>query len=864
MGDICVGAPAAGRPHADFDALIGYFGTPLVLRTDMSEAGQLSFRELLPRVFQVTTGALAHQYCPFEKVVTAVQPKRDMSLTPLFQVLFVFRDAPQWEVTQDVMPTMERAGLTITPVDVDSGVVPYDLCLFIKETTEGLVWRWEYNRDLFEETTIKWMLAHCQTLLSGLVAHPDQPLDTLSLIDDAERHQLLVAWNRTEALVPPVTVHQLFAEQVARTPNAVAVLHGKQYLTYRELNQQANQVAHYLRAQETFQANGDLIGLCVERDFEMVVGVLGILKSGAAYVPLDPAYPKERLQYMLENSGVRTLLTTQKVVTQFPELAEVAKEQQLLYLDTEWNAIAEHSAENPVTDKDPDATLERLVYVIYTSGSTGKPKGVAMRHRAMTNLIHWQLQNTVLARTARTLQFAPISFDVSFQDIFSTLCAGGTLVLLAEETRRDPQALLRFLTENKIERIFLPFVALQQLAEVTEKGPLPVSLREVITAGEQLQITPAITNWFKRLPNCTLHNHYGPTESHLVSVFTLTGDAQADSWPALPPIGRPIGNVQTYILDQQKQPVPIGVPGELYIGGHGLAQGYFNRRDLTEERFITNPFGPGRLYKTGDLARYLSDAQGTTPTNIQFLGRIDHQVKIRGFRVELGEIETVLAQAPMVRECVVMARDDLFGNKRLVAYIVQNEDHGIISSKSHEYHHSQLEPVTRQLDPQLHGYLSEHLPEYMIPSTFVRLQALPLTPNGKINRRALPAPSSSRPELEMPLVLPQTENEAKIATVWQEVLQLEVVGIHDNFFGLGGHSLLLTHIQRKLAELFSQELPIVTLFQNPTIHSLAKLMTPAQKAEPQTAKKKQASRRHRRTSTKERRSERRQARLKRG
>ena len=676
--DICVGAPTAGRNHPDIQEVIGYFGNPVVLRTDMS--GHSSFRDLLSGVHQVTTEAYLHQDCSFKTVVEALKPKRDMSLSPLFQVLFVFRDAPSWNVRQVVLPTLELPGLTMTPVDVESGVVPYDLCLFIKESEQGLVFRWEYNRDLFEQTTIKRMLLHCQNLLESIVADPASPLTALSLLSQAERHQLLVEWNSTQVEFPQLSVHQLFSEQAKQTPDAVAVvappkslamLGGKKHLTYRELNRKANQLAHYLQthyilpgteASNPSSLETSLIGLCVERDLSMAVGVLGILKAGAAYVPLDPAYPKERLRFMLENSGVRVLLTTQKLLTDFPQLAEVSKEIQLVCLDTEWDVISNQSDQNPAAGIDPD----RLAYVIYTSGSTGKPKGVAMPHRPLSNLICWQRENAVAASTARTLQFAPISFDVSFQDLFSTWCAGGTLLLLAEETRRDPGALLRFLAENKIERIFLPFVALQQLAEVALNAWLPTTLREVITAGEQLQITPAIASFFKRLPNCTLHNQYGPTESHVVTAFTLPRDMPVDSWPALSPIGRPIANAQTYILDQHLKSVPVGVPGELYLGGNCLAEGYLNRPELTRERFIPNPFAPGRLYKTGDLARYLPDG------NIQFLGRIDHQVKIRGFRVELGEIEVALAQHAQVREAVVLAIEE-DQDKRLAAYVVPQE-----------------------------------------------------------------------------------------------------------------------------------------------------------------------------------------------
>ena len=677
--------------------------SPIVLRTDLS--GDPTFLDLLSRVDEVTSqarrgSALWRQEVGAERSI------------PLFQVMFVMQEEGQKS------PQAEGQALIQTCADARSIEAESDLCVFVKETEQGLLWTWQYNSHLFLDATISRMCSHCQTLLSAIVADPNQPLHTFPLLTEAERHQLLVEWNDTQEAYPKLKVHQLFSEQAERTPDAIAVVApplsppqpagslsashgGRNHLTYQELNRRANQLAHYLQAKGVLEGTG-IVGICVERSLEMAVGVLGILKAGAAYVPFDPAYPKDRLQFMLENSGVQVLLTTKKLLTQFPQIAQVTQGIQQIGLDTEWAVISRERASNPVSDQASTSCLSTsLAYVLYTSGSTGRPKGVAMPHDSLFNLIWWQLHNTVLEGQARTLQFSPISFDVSFQELFSTWCAGGTLVLLAPsgETRRDPRSLLRFLASNQIERLFLPFVALQQLADAADSGPLPTSLREVITAGEQLQITPAIASLFKRLPNCTLHNQYGPTETHVVTAFTLTGDAPADSWPTLPPIGRPIANAQTYILDQHLKPVPIGVPGELYLGGNCLAQGYFNRPELTKDRFIANPFcppptppnseggetsglpptarlraaelgslrgGAGRLYKTGDLARYLPDG------NIQFLGRVDHQVKIRGFRVELGEIEVTLGQHPQVREAVVTVREEA-KDKRLVAYVVPDE-----------------------------------------------------------------------------------------------------------------------------------------------------------------------------------------------
>ncbi len=445
-----------------------------------------------------------------------------------------------------------------------------------------------------------------------------------------------------------------------------------------------------------------------------------------------------------------------------------------------------------------------------------------MSHRPLSNLIIWQLESSRLPKGAKTLQFAPVSFDVSFQEIFSTWCSGGTLVLITEQVRVDAFFLLRFLADQEINRLFLPFVALQQLAEIADaQGAVVPTLREIITAGEQLKITRPIASWFTKLQNCTLHNHYGPSECHLVVAFTLTGSPS--DWPALPPIGRPIANTQIYLLDSQMQQVSEGVLGELYIGGIAMARGYLNRPGLTQERFIPNPFSDSsqaRLYKTGDLARYNRDG------NIEFLGRSDDQVKIRGFRIELGEIEVAIAAYPAVRQAVVLAREDVPGDKRLVAYIVPNSQDS--PQKEHsEQAQGQAEQVLQQqnliahLVPQLRSYLKARLPDYMVPSAFVVLEAFPVTPTGKVDRRALPAPARSRPELSTDLVLPQSDAEKLIAKVWQEVLQVNVVGIHDHFFELGGHSLLLQQVRNQLVESLETDLSIVALFQYPTIGTLA-------------------------------------------
>lgn len=627
-------------------------------------------------------------------------------------------------------------------------------------------------------------------------------------------------------------INQLFEEQVEQSPNAVAVVFEHENLTYQQLNSRANFVAHHLQALGV--GPEVLVGICMERSLEMVVGLLGILKAGGAYVPLDPAYPTERLAFMLEDTQISVLLTQARLVESLPP-----HQAHVVCLDTQWEEIAQQSQENLVSAVTPD----NLAYVIYTSGSTGRPKGVAMSHRPLSNLIIWQRESSTLPKGAKTLQFAPVSFDVSFQEIFSTWCSGGTLVLISKQVRVDAFELLRFLTEQEINRLFLPFVALQQLASVADATDAVVpTLREIITAGEQLQITRQIANWFTKLQRCTFHNQYGPSESHVVTAFTLTGSPK--DWPALPPIGRPIANTHIYLLDSQMQRVAEGVSGELYIGGIALARGYLNRPNLTQERFIRNPFSDSlqaRLYKTGDLARYNRDG------NIEFLGRSDDQVKIRGFRIELGEIEVAIAAYLAVRQAVVLAREDVPGDKRLVAYIVPTSQK-ILPQEQSEEAQVQAEQVSQQqnsiekLVPQLRSYLKARLPDYMVPSAFVVLEAFPVTKSGKVDRRALLAPERSRPELETVLVIPQSDAEQMIASVWQELLQLEGVGIHDNFFDLGGNSLLLNQSANKLAEIFGVKLSIVELFQYPTIYSLAQRLSQTNRKSEAVTTRKQSSR----------------------
>ncbi|MGV0104585.1 Non-ribosomal peptide synthetase [Nostoc sp. DSM 114160] len=848
--DILVGSPIANRDRSEIEGLIGFFVNTLVMRTSLT--GNPSFSELLTRVRSMAMEAYSHQNLPFEMLVEALQPERNLSHTPLFQVMFVLQNAPTSE--------LGLTGLTVNRLPIKGTTSRFDLTLSMENTATGLAGWWEYNTDLFDASTIERMTSHFVTLLEGIVANPEQRISQLPLLTAVEQQQLLVEWNDTEVDYPlHKCIHQLFEEQVELTPDVVAVEFGNQQLTYKQLNYRANQLAHYLRS---LGVKPDvLVGLCVERSLEMVIGLLGILKAGAAYVPLDPEYPSDRLSFILDDTQVKVLLTQQRLIDRLPQweaggqgaggrgekpttrdgasikgkdevLSYPASYQaKLVCLDTDAEDISQCSTNNVISGVQPN----NLVYIIYTSGSTGQPKGIAMSQLALCNHILWHRDNLKITR-AKTLQFASVSFDVSFQEIFTTWCSGGTLFLITEELRRDALALLSFLQEKQIQRMFLPVVGLQQLAEVALGNDIVnTGLQEIITSGEQLQITPAISLWLSQLTDITLHNQYGPSESHLATSYTLPN--AIDTWPLLPSIGRPISNTQIYILDKYLQPVPVGVQGEVYIAGALLAQGYFNRPQLTQEKFIPNPFQRGReqvvtersrsgsrgaeeeyftqhglnaplpltalLYKTGDLARYLPDGK------LESLGRIDNQVKIRGFRIELGEVEAVLGQLSDVQASCAIVREDTPGDKRLVAYIVpQPEQTCTERSRS-----------TISIG-EVRNFLKEKLPEYMVPSAIVILEALPLSANRKLDRRALPVPDLHN-QLSDRYVAPRNPIEEILSGIWAQVLKVERVGIHDNFFELGGHSLLATQLVSRVRSSLKVELPLRSLFAAPTIAELS-------------------------------------------
>ncbi|MEH1775243.1 amino acid adenylation domain-containing protein [Nostoc sp.] len=784
--DILVGSPIANRNRAEVELLIGLFVNVLVLRTDLS--GDLSFQELLARVKSTALEAYVHQDLPFEKLVEELQPNRDLSYNPLFQVMFVLQNVP--------ISNPRLSDVSVTYQEGYNGTSKFDLTLFMEDSEQGLVATCEYNTDLFNADTITRMLGHFQTLLGSIVSDPQQRITDLQLLTSSEIQQLLVEWNNTKTEYPQdKCIHELFEAQVEKTPEAVAVVFEDQQLTYRELNAKANQLGHYLRSQGVKPEV--LVGICIERSPLMVVAVLGILKAGGAYLPLDTAHPKERLAFILEDTQSPVLLTQQRLIEKFP-----TDNTKVICLDSNWKKIAQESSENPVCKTD----AANLAYVIYTSGSTGKPKGTLIPHQGLLNYLSWATQAYTVEQGKGTTVHSSLAFDLTITSLFTPLLVGRQVELIPEDQSIESlgNALRQ---ESNLSLVKITPAELLLLSGQLSSKEVAGITRAFIIGGENL-LTESISFWKAFAPDTMLVNEYGPTETVVGCCIYRVPQDEIESSSV--PIGQPIANTQLHVLDQCYQPVPIGVPGELYIGGAGLARGYLNRPELTALKFVPNSFShePGaRLYKTGDLARYRSDG------NLEFLGRIDHQVKVRGYRIELGEIEGLLGQHPKVQEAVVLMREDLPKNQSLVAYFVAN---------------TEIAPTTTNL----RNFLKEKLPEYMLPSVFVQLKALPLTTNGKVDRRALPVPDGDRPELEEVYVAPRSEMERAIATVWQEVLHLEKVGVNDNFFDLGGHSLLMVQVNSKLQEVINCNISIIEMFQNPTINSLTQYFN--QKPEKQT------------------------------
>ncbi len=772
--ELRVGVPVANRGRGESERLIGFFVNTQVLGTEMNE--NETFVAFLDRTRQAVLGAQAHQDLPFERLVEALQPERSLSYNPLFQV--AYNHLPSQRDGLRELPSADGRGLTLESLELDVGIAKFDLMLSTEESRDGLVrGQFGYATDLFDTASIAQMREHFLHLLQALLTDPRQVVGRLPMLSGNDREQLLHGWNDTAADFPDqVQLQSLIEQQVAATPDALAVQFGNQQLSYRELNARANQLARWLREQGV--GPDVLVGVCVERSLELVLALLAIVKAGGAYVPMDPDYPRERLEHMLGDSGVQLLLTQQHLLEQLPASAA-----QSFCLDSQWPELQALDASDLPTLGSP----QNLAYLIYTSGSTGKPKGAGNSHAALINRLHWMQKAYQLDHTDRILQKTPFSFDVSVWEFFWPLLTGAALVVAEPGAHRDPLELRRVINEGQVSVLHFVPSMLQAFVISGELENCP-SLKQVMCSGEALPYE--LQQQFRQRHSAQLHNLYGPTEA-AIDVSYWACDEENDRHQV--PIGRPIDNLRLYILDAFLEPVPQGVAGELYIGGVGLARGYHLRPGLTAERFVADPFTAGeRLYRTGDLARWRADGA------IEYVGRIDHQVKIRGLRIELGEIEARLQGLESVEEAVVIARDTPQG-KQLVGYVVV---HGTEGSDS--------ESLRREL--------LEHLPEYMVPAQILVLPAMPLSPNGKLDRKALPEPDFSQQQKQYQA--PRDERETLLAGIWQSVLGIERVGIDDNFFELGGDSIVSIQVVSRARQAGLQLSP-KDLFLHQTLKALA-------------------------------------------
>ena len=769
--DILIGIPIAEREHPKLQAVIGFLIHTQALRTKL--AGNLQFRELLTRVQKGFLALYRHREAPFDQVVRRLRPERSLSHAPLFQVMINWRDQANH------LSFVGLDGLVVESLLAETRTAKFDLTLFLTDFGSEIWMEAEYNTDLFDDDRIARMFGHYQTVLEAVAADAGSRLAEIPLLTKAEREQLLLEWNATEVCYPRnLCIHQLFELQAERTPDAIAVVFGEQAITYDELNQRSNRLAHYLRDRGV--KPDDLVAISVERSAGMVVGLLGILKAGAAYVPLDPNYPRERLAFMLADSGAAMLLTQERLLERLPEHAA-----QAVCLDREGPQIAQHSGHNPSSN----VSSGNLAYVIYTSGSTGQPKGVEIAHCSVVNLLCAMRNEPGLSAADTLLAVTSVSFDMSVVELFLPLAVGAKLFIASREAITDGGALLELLQTSRATVIQATPITFRMLLEAGWNGR---SALKVVSGGEALPRDLA-----GQIMEHTgeLWNYYGPTEATVYSSgVKVTANGSIT-------IGRPIANTQLYILDANGQPCPIGQPGELHIGGDGCARGYFMRPELTAERFIADPFSGksgARMYRTGDLARYLAD--GT----VEYLGRIDQQVKIHGYRIELGEIESALMQHPGIRHCVAAAREDQAGDKRLVAYLVPFDRFVVLTTEA------------------LRDWLKAKLPEYMVPAAFVVLEELPLTANGKLDRKALPAPELAELSSRPAYVAPRTALEEALAGIWRAVLGLKQIGIHDDFFALGGHSLQATQLLTRVHKALGYRLPVALFFHQPTVAGMAR------------------------------------------
>jgi amino acid adenylation domain-containing protein len=763
--EVIVGTVAAGRSRPELEKLVGLFLNNLPLRTNLS--GDPTVRELLAQVRENTLNAFANQDVPFGDLIEATQGPRDLNRTPLFQVMFILQNFQA--------RNLQLPGLQMSPMEFEIGTSRYDLTVEAGENENKFEMVWEFNSDLFDDETIQRMQEHYRRLLESALANPDQHISALDMITNDEKASLAAigAGDHMEFL-RQACLHDLFAQQVARNPHAAAVMFGQEKLTYLNLHIRSNRLANRLRTLGI--GPNALVAICLERSAEMAVALLAVLKAGGAYLPLDPQYPRDRVAFMLEDSGAAVLITEERLLGGLPSNVP-----NVICLHRDHELLMRESADQPASNAIP----ENLAYVIYTSGSTGKPKGVEITHRSVVNFLTSMRSAPGLSEHDRLLAVTTLCFDIAGLEFHLPLTTGACVVIAPQNALIDAASLAELIRESKITVMQATPVTWRLLLE---SGWNAMPGFKILCGGEAVPRELA-----NRLldTGAEVWNLYGPTETTIWSTAH-----RIDSRPGSVPIGKPIANTQIYILDDQRQLVPKGVPGELYIGGDGLAKGYLHRAELTAERFVQNPFdSAGKIYRTGDLARWIPDG------NLEYIGRVDHQVKLRGFRIELGEIETAIEQQPQVRQAVVMVREDSPNDQRLTAY-VSLRDGADIDSK------------------ELRAALSSRLPEYMLPSQWLFLKEFPLTPNRKVNRRALPVPESDSTgsTLSAP---PTTESEIRIAEIWQELLNHKRVGINDNFFDLGGHSLLVVQLQSRLRKQLDCQISLIELFQRTTVFSIA-------------------------------------------
>lgn len=771
--DISVGTPVANRGHVELEPLIGFFANTLVLRADLS--GTPTFLELLNQVREVTLAAYTHQEVPFERVVEELHPQRNLAHNPLFQVMFALQNIPVENLNIDTTDLQDG------PSAPEMCKSKFELSLFCREIEGGLLASLEYRTDLFNHDRMRAMICHFLRLVQEFGSKPSARIGEIKLIEEIEESGLLALGQTcmSDSVINTAGltdfVHMLVVRQGKLDPEAIAIEYRGRSVTYGALLAKSGGLA--IQLQEASIGSESRVGIWADRSVESMIAVLAVLRAGAAYVPLDASYPLQRLQFIVEDAELSALIVHDAQPGQLPLFNGL-----VLSVDT---------SQTNAEPTEPNLSSANLLYVLYTSGSTGRPKGVAMTHGVAANLVRWQLSD--LPCRARTLQFAPQSFDVSFQEVFSTWSGGGTLVLVDEDTRRDPLLLLDYLHNQQIERLFLPPLMLRELSKAASTRGAPPFLKEVITAGEALLISDAVVDFFEQLPNARLYNHYGPTETHVVTSMDL--EEEPRRWASTPSIGRPIAGVEIYLLDTAMHLTPMGVTGELYIGGEAVSRGYLNSPSATAERYVPNPYGkPGdRLYRTSDIARW------NTRGLLEFLGRNDQQLKIRGFRVEPGEVEVLLQKHPQVEAAYVLAVETLRGTL-LAGYVTVCE-------------------ATSAKD--IRRWLAERVPHYLVPNVVVLLDQMPTTSSGKVARRLLPPISDEHFESQEQYEPPADELQIALAEIWSEVLGIDKVGIKDDFFDLGGHSLLATQVVSRIGTRFGVPLAVRSLFESPTIEALS-------------------------------------------